>query len=174
MFAKFRNLFSTRTAASNVRSSGQSLIEVTFAAAVVGLVLVAILSTVIATIRQARIALEQTQATQYGQAAVEWLRSTRDQQGWGAWYSELADRGATQTYCWPTLPNTFDAWLAQSTGACNENETIPPDSEFQRQIQLQIGGGPVEEVTITITITRPGQGGEVINTFTTTLTNWED
>lgn len=169
MFGKSKSL------RPNSRSTeGQSLIEVTFAAAVVGLVLVAILSTVIATIRQARVALEQTHATQYGQAAIELVRSHRDQQGWGAWYSEVVDRGQTQVYCWPSLPESFETWLAQSTGACEPEETIPPESDFRREVQFQVGSGPTEEVTITVTLSRPGQGGELINTFTTTLTNWEE
>lgn len=154
---------------------GQSLIEVTFAAAVVGLVLVAVLSTVIASLQQARIALEQTQATQHGQAALEWIRSSRDQAGWGPFYDELADKGLDQTYCWEVLPETFDAWLQEGTETCDilDPDAFLPGTQITRQVQVQVVAGPPESVQLTVTLTRPGQNGPAVSTITSTLEDWE-
>lgn len=157
----------------SLAQQGQSLIEVTFAAAVVGLVLVAVLSTIIASMQQARLALEQTQSTQVGQAAVEWIRSQRDQMGWGAFYSELADRGVNpQTYCWETLPASFEAWMQEDLENCDVEMTLP-DSQVQRQVQLQLVAGPPQSLEIIVTLTRPGQNGPIINQINSTLTDWE-
>lgn len=158
-----------------VSQQGQSLIEVTFAAAVVGLVLVAILSTVIASMRQARVALEQTQTTQYGQAASEWIRSNRDQVGWGTFYAELTDKGADQTYCWTDLPADFSAWLAQSAAECDpqDQNSLIPTTQITRQVEVQVVTGPPQSVNITITLTRPGQNGLAITQINTSLEDWE-
>ncbi|MCD8484270.1 hypothetical protein LRY60_01485 [Candidatus Woesebacteria bacterium] len=65
---------------------GQSLIEVTFATAVVSLVLVAILSSVIQSVGNSRVAIEQTQATSLAQESMEWIRNQRDVIGWGVFF----------------------------------------------------------------------------------------
>lgn len=157
---------------NRLSQKGQSLIEVTFASAVVALVLVAVLSLVITSLQQARRALEQPKATQHAQAAVEWIRSQRDQAGWGSFYSALAAKGGTQTYCWQELPVDFSTWVAQSDGECDP-EDVMPETDIQRTILLNVVAGPPQSIEVQVEVARPGQGGEIVNTLQTSFTDWE-
>jgi Tfp pilus assembly protein PilW len=155
---------------------GQSLIEVTFAAAVVGLVLVAILSLVIASLQQARRSLEQSQATQHGQTALEWIRAQRDQQGWGTFSSGIrAEGGSPLVYCWDAIPTSFAAWMSESPGACSSSGTTDmiPGTEVRREIEIVWSGNPVTSFTVTAVLERPGQDGVIENRIQTVFTDWE-
>lgn len=152
--------------------SGQSLIEVTFAAAVVALVLVGILSTVIASLQSARISLEQSQATQWANATTEWIRGQRDAQGWGVFYGSLIARGNPQTYCLTALPSTFASWLSLPLGACGETDVIP-NTLAKRELTITFGAGPPQTATVTVTITRPSRSGTTVSTNETVLADWE-
>src|SRR5690348_13885888 len=98
--------------------SGQSLIEVMFATAVVALVLIAVLSSIILSLRNARFALEQTKATGYAQATLEWLRQQRDIVGWGVFSTSVINRGSSVKFCLTSLPSDYAALMALNTGDC--------------------------------------------------------
>lgn len=150
--------------------AGQSLIEVTFATAVVSLVLVAILSTVIQSVQNSRVSLEQTRATQYAQEVLEWTRSQRDNVGWGVFYSALVNRGSVVTYCLPSMPVDYATLLAQSPGPCNEEQKMS-DSQFQRVMRITVLSPT--QVEIVAEVTRPGRTGMITTSLDTILTDWE-
>lgn len=171
MFAKPRFVH-----ASARLQSGQSLIEVTFAAAVVGLVLVAVLSLVIASLQQARRALDQTQATQYGQTTLEWIRAQRDQAGWGTFASALAAQGENPlVYCWSELPTSLDDLTADTPGECSADfgEDVIPGTTTKRQVEFEFVGTPITQIPVTVILTRPGQDGPIENRIQTLFTDWE-
>ncbi len=153
---------------------GQSLIEVTFAAAVVGLVLVAVLSLVIASLRQARISLEQSQATQSGQVVIEWLRAQRNQEGWGSFSSSLAAQGSNPLVaCVPVLPDDFSTWLSGSLGPCDRVQDRVPGTEMTREVEISLQGTPVNAVFVNVILTRPGSDGLIENRLQTEFSPWE-
>ncbi len=106
--------------------AGQTLVEVTFATAVISLVLVALLSTVIQSLRNARVSLEQTKSTQYAQEVVEWLRSVRDREGWGQFYGNLASVGADLTYCLPTIASSSADLILLAAGGLSPRTKLFP------------------------------------------------
>lgn len=149
-------------ARKGISRHGQSLIEVTFATAVISLVLVALLSTVIQSLRNARVSLEQTKSTQYAQEVVEWLRSLRDREGWGVLYGNLVAVGPDLTYCLPTIATTSADLAALEQGDCADDEVIP-DTQYSRQVRLELL--TTEQLKATVSVSRPGRSG----TITTTL-----
>jgi type II secretory pathway pseudopilin PulG len=151
-------------------SAGQTLIEVTFATAVVSMVLVALLSSVIQSLRNARLSLEQTKSTQYAQEVLEWLRGTRDREGWGLFYGHLASVGADITYCLPAVASTSADLIALSTGACGEGEVIP-DTNFSRELHLELLSAT--QVKATASVSRPGRTGTITTTIEGLLGDWE-
>lgn len=155
---------------SRCSQRGQSLIEVTFATAVVSLVLVAILSSVIQSVQNSRVALEQTRTTNFAQEAIEWIRSERDVIGWGVLHSAVNSRAGDVTYCVPTLPDTFDELLTSQSGECETDEKIP-DTEFRRSLQFEVLSAT--QVEVTARVTRPGSSGEVTTTLNTILADFE-
>lgn len=150
--------------------TGQSLIEVTFATAVVSLVLVAILSSVIQSVSNSRVALEQTQATSLAQESLEWVRNQRDVVGWGVFSSAIEARGNNVTYCLTTLPENFATLLLSTPGECTDEEVIT-DTNFSRELQLERTSAT--EVVVVSTVTRPGSSGEITTRLETVLADWE-
>lgn len=146
--------------------SGQSLIEVTFATAVISLVLVALLAAVIQSLRNARVSLEQTKSTQHAQEVVEWLRSLRDREGWGVLYGNLATVGTDLTYCLPTVATTSADLVALEQGACDDEEVIP-DTQYSRQVQIQLLS--TEQLKAIVQVSRPGRTGIITTTLESLL-----
>ncbi len=152
------------------RQAGQSLIEVTFATAVVSLVLVALLSSVIQSLRNARVSLEQTKSTQYAQEVIEWLRSVRDQEGWGTFYGNLASVGNDTIYCLPAVASSSADLIALEVGACDEI-TVITATNYRRQVELQLPAA--NQVKAIVSVSRPGRTGTITTTLETVLGDWE-
>lgn len=150
--------------------AGQSLIEVTFATAVVAMVLIAVLSSIILSLRNARSALEQTKATEHAQAALEWLRRERDLVGWGVFSSSLSNRGGTLTLCIPSMPADYAALMAEEAGACAEEQVIP-DTPYRREVTLTTLSA--SQVEVQVSVIRPGLANEATSTLRTILSDWE-
>jgi type II secretory pathway pseudopilin PulG len=151
-------------------NGGQSLIEVTFATAVISMVLVGVVSAIVLSLRNSRTALEQTRATQLGQEMLEWARQTRDQNGWGVFASQIAARGSDLTFCIPSLPASLTALLAQTPVACLATDVVP-GTAYTRQVRITIPSAT--QVTVVVQVTRPGRGGTLTTTLQNTLTNWQ-
>lgn len=153
-----------------ISTSGQTLVEVTFATAVVSLVLVALLSSVIQSLRNARQSLEQTKSTQYAQEVLEWLRGTRDREGWGVFYGNLVAVGTDLTYCLPAVASDSADLVLLDLGACAEDEVIP-DTIYTRQLRLEILS--TSQIKATSQVSRPGRAGTITTTIESLLGDWE-
>jgi type II secretory pathway pseudopilin PulG len=148
----------------NRQSSGQSILEVLFATTVVALVLVAVLSTIIASLRNARISMEQAQATSYASEALEWLRHQRDGQGW----IPFKEQAIADVYCLPSLPADITG-LNSAAGACVNNPI--PNTSFVRE--LTIDHLPNDEIQTTVTVTRPSRSGPAVTTLEGRFNQWQ-
>jgi type II secretory pathway pseudopilin PulG len=152
------------------KNSGQSLIEVSFATAIVSLVLVAILSTVIQSVQNSRVSLEQTRATQYSQEALEWARSQRDLSGWGVFSSSISTVGPNITFCVSAVPEDLETLLAQPVGDCDD-ETFIGETQFQRHVIFDVLSPT--QIQVTAEVTRPGKTGVITTTLETILADYE-
>jgi type II secretory pathway pseudopilin PulG len=154
----------------NVAESGQSLIEVAFATAVVSVVLVGLLSSVIQSMSNSRIALEQTKSTQYAQEVIEWLRQRRDVEGWGVFATNFSVVGEDLLYCLPDLPADTAALVGAGTGQCDD-EGVIPETAYVRELQVETLSGT--EMRFTVTVDRPGKGGTVTTQYQAVLSDTE-
>lgn len=152
--------------------AGQSLLEVMFATIVIALALVALLSSVIASLRNSRVSNEQTAATKYAEEASEWMRQMRDQQGWGFFSSAIENRatGGTLTYCLPAMPANFSALLAAQAGACDAEDVIP-STVFRRQVVLTVVSPTT--INVVVQVIWPGRSGDIITNLQTQLGDWD-
>jgi type II secretory pathway pseudopilin PulG len=149
---------------------GQSIIEVIFATAVVALVLVAVLSTIIASMRNSRSSLEQSRATKYAQETLEWLRRERDGEGWVVFVSRApATVGGTRLYCLTSMPTDIIN-LTTFAGNCTTTDTIA-NTPFVRVLRMNRISN--EEVEAVITVTRPSDSGNVTTTLQGRFTSWQ-
>jgi type II secretory pathway pseudopilin PulG len=148
---------------------GQSILEILFATAVVALVLVAVLSTIIASLRNSRTSLEQTRATNYANEALEWFRKERDTLGWAAFSQPGPGVGATQTYCFATYPSGIEL-INTVAGVCESTQTIP-DSVFRREVL--ISRLTPDDLTVTVTIFRPSREGETATVLQGRFSQWQ-
>lgn len=80
---------------------GQILIELVLAIAVVTVVIVALASVTTKSISNTNLSRNQSQANNYAQEAIEWIRSNRDERGWNEFYTHTEGY-----YCLPTLSLT--------------------------------------------------------------------
>ncbi len=149
-------------------SSGQSLVEVAFATMVVSMVLVALLSSIIQSMRNSRVALEQTKANQYAEETLEWLRQERDANGWGVFQSSLANEGTNLTFCVATISADLAELLDAGTGACTEEDVIP-NTIFTRELDIDVLS--TTQVRATTTVNRPGRSGTITTQLETILSD---
>lgn len=159
-----------RVSRLSLAQAGQSLIEVAFATAVVSVVLVGLLSSVIQSMSNSRIALEQTRSTQYAQEVIEWLRQRRDVEGWGTFATNFSAVGTDLLYCLPTLPDSTSALVGAGSGMCDENGSIP-ETEYVRELQVETLSAT--EMRFTVTVDRPGKGGIVTTKYQAVLSDAE-
>jgi Tfp pilus assembly protein PilV len=110
-----------------VRFRGQSLFEVIFALALASIVLVAIVSLSVTSIRNSTYSKNSVQATQLAQETTEWLRGQRDVD-WAAFLARANSAG--RQWCISSL-----AWPSAS-GSCGPSV---PNTVFTRSITLTSG-----------------------------------
>ncbi len=152
------------------KEAGQSIIEVLFATLVVALVLVAVLSTIITSFRNARISLEQSRSTKYASEVNEWLRRHRDAIGWQEFAEVVGPVGAAGTYCLPIVPNSFDSLAEYATPECDVNQSIE-GTDFYRELNLNRISE--EEVESVVTVYRPGRAESVPTVITNRFSKWQ-
>lgn len=152
------------------KNSGQSLIEVTFATGVVALVLVALLSGVIQAMQSSRVSLEQTRSTQYAQEGLEWTRGERNRLGWGPFLSYTQTASNPVTFCLETLPVDFPTLFSLAAGPCT-SEQVVGEGPYRREIMLRVLSA--EQVEVTVSVTRPGEQGDIITSQASILSDWE-
>lgn len=152
---------------------GQSLIEVSFATGVVSLVLVAVLSSVIQSVQNSRVAIEQTRSTNFAQEGLEWTRAQRDTSGWGLFYSALSTRqgaGSSIIYCVPSLPDTLTALVAQASGECADDNVIA-GTGFRRELEFSVQSAT--KIVVTSRVIRAGEAGEVTTSLDVTFSDYQ-
>lgn len=141
-------------------SRGQSLIEVLVAMMVVALVLTAVVSVIILSIKSAQYARHKSRAAFLAQEAVEWIRSQRLERSWGP-FEDLAEGGVT--YCLDTLNFKL--------GVCEEG-TDEIDSLYLREVLMTSGGGGTT-VTADVTVTWFEGSSEFTSTLTARFEQYE-
>jgi type II secretory pathway pseudopilin PulG len=123
---------------------GQTLIEMMIALSIVVLVLLALITLITVSLRNASFSKNHSLATQYAQEALEEVRALRDQEGW----EDFED-------------------------ACDENFSsllTPLPSMFNRTIDCE---GSVNSKTVTATVSWTDGTGTHNSVLTTHFTQWK-
>lgn len=152
----------------NKQEAGQSIIEVILATVVVALVLVAVLSTIVASLRNSRLSLEQTRATKYGEEVLEWVRQERSVVGWSNLLSTVGGVGSEVDYCLTSLPSSWTE-LEDYRGNCQPTDLIT-DTPYQRQMTLRRTSS--DELEVLVRLTWPGKAGSITTELKTILARW--
>lgn len=157
-----------------ISESGQTLVEILFALAVIALVLVAVVSRVSESVGKANFARNQLLATRFAQEGIEWARSQRDQLPWDADGSipDFSDYIDATTYCLVSLNDNIDS-LAPA--ACSSSQTIPGtpffrEVSFVSELSPPPTEGPYTDVTVTVTWT--DRVGDHQSNLMTRLSKW--
>ena len=141
-------------------NSGQSLVEILVAIAVVTLVLVTLVAAVVMAIRGVRFSKEKIRANFLNQEGMEWARSQRQEKGWADF--GLLATGAGARYCLVDL-----SW--DRLGSCSESQII--DTKFTREAVLTTAGS--DGVKVAVTTTWDEGGSEFVSKGETTLRQWD-
>lgn len=152
----------------SISQRGQSIIEVIFATVVVALVLVAVLSTILASLRNSRTSLEQTRATKHAEEVLEWIRQNRTALGWAVVTNGIANTGDSDTYCLTQVPSDW-ASLSSYGGVCERTDVIL-NSPFRRELTLTRTSET--EFEAEVTLTWPGKTGDVTTTLQSIFARW--
>lgn len=158
--------------------SGQSLLEVTFAIGIVVLVLVSALSALLVGFRNARLAQEQTAATQAAQSAIEWVRQQRDAQGWGPFLTVLQSKaggGNSARICLPSIPTNWTEFIALPSGECSregEIDVMTDNSALRRELEIVIDSAVLVEVRSRVF--RLSSTGEAETLILSQLSKWDE
>jgi len=146
-----------------VNNSGQSLVEVIAAIGIVLLILTGIITATTYSVRNARFAKTQSQATKLANELNEWIRSKRDELGWDTFKDEkAADPGSTYCFNDSTISSSWP-----SLGPCL-NYSL--NNIFKREAILERVSD--EHVTVKINVYWQSESGEHKSSLETYLTNW--
>lgn len=141
-------------------NSGQSLVEVLVAIAVVVVVLIALVAVVLVAVRGVMFSKEKVRANFLAQEGLEWVRNQRDSFGWADFAGYASVTG--QKYCLQDLS------LGQ-LGDCGESQTI--EAIFTREAVLTLSGG--DEVKIAMSVEWDEGGQQFASEVDTSLYQWE-
>lgn len=145
--------------------SGQSLIEVLTALAVVLLVIIALIRATTSSMKGSDFAKTQSSATSYGQEAIEWIRAERDK-SWDDFSNEASPTPGS-VYC---LNSGLTQLSELSEGKCPDDDSYSLDGKFKREATLiDLGGGKIE---VKVIVSWQDSSGEHQSKLTTYLTNW--
>lgn len=135
---------------SRAGQSGQSLVEVTIAAAALATGLVAVIASLIVSLRNNSVSSTQTLATQQNQEAIESFRQFQKELGWETFYQILNSKGNNYTVCLQNLPEDSADFNGLSTGACSVSGGF---TGLVREAQIVVVGGANQEIQMTATTT---------------------
>lgn len=138
--------------------AGQTFIEIVVALGVAVVIVVALVSATIASMRNAQFAKLQAQATKLSQEALEKARAQRDQQGWATFKSSFAG-----VKCLPSS----GVW---SSLGCTDTDKI--DGVFLRSVTFT-NVLEEEKKSITVTTSWTDANGIHQSTLVTYLTKWQ-
>ncbi len=139
---------------------GQSLFEVIIALAISALIVIALVSMVTNSIRNAVFSKNGTQGSLLSQQTMEWLRSERDKD-----ISLFLSNAQTPSYCLMSL-----SWSI--SGACADTNYVV-GTQFVRQLDFSLGvvsGKTVVTATVTIKWNDSQGWHEIVNS--TNYTDW--
>lgn len=141
--------------------SGQSLFEVVIALGVSALIIIALVSLVSSSIRNATFSRNNSLATAYAQEATEWLRGERDND-----IVTFMTKAETPTWCMKSLS------LTQS-GSCFENDFIS-QTLFKREVAFEclIAGTPCALVQANVRVFWEDSQGVHAVTSSTSFSDW--
>lgn len=139
--------------------SGQSIIEILIATAVVSVLLVSLLILGTNSLKTTTYARNLDQAIEYSNQASDWLRNMKTSAGWAIFSTTIDEdtSGGLVTYCLISDPLPPDAasFRTLNNGSCSSADFIP-GTIFQREVTFDMT--TLTSGTITATIT----------------TNWEE
>lgn len=140
---------------------GQSLIEVLIALGIGVLVIVALVQSLVTSIKNSQFAKNQNLATRYSQDAVENIRSKRDNLGWSTMFSTYNNK----TYC---IGTGINSWTVKS-GSC----PVLTDTIFTREAKFSDPGSSLEKLLVEVTTSWTDSSGTHSSKQKTFLTKWE-
>jgi len=144
---------------------GQSLFEIVLALGLMTLIMIAIVAVATISITNSSFAKNQTLATRYSEATLEWVRNQKEE-SWNNFKLLSLSGLMEQTICFPEL-----SWDSASVGECSDTENIT-DTLLKREIDFSIVD--VEQTTIEVLVRIywiDSKGYHEANS-TTNLTNW--
>lgn len=159
---------------NNDYESGQSLVEILIATTIVTMVLVAVASSSIASVRNSHFARNNALATRFAQEGHEWARAQRDMLGWNDFSSTIGT--GTAVYC--LIDPTVDLG-SLTPGNCGSEDKIT-GTIFLREVSFVYvppvpPPSPEEEYYRVITETEwEDNSGEHTATAETILSKWMD
>lgn len=139
---------------------GQSLIEVLIALGIGVLVIVALVQSLVTSVKNASFAKNQNLATRYSQEAVESIRSERDKLGWSTMNTNFNNK----TFCLPTGDSA--TWSQKVVSCAAILGTI-----FVREAKFTSGGANTLLVEISTSWT--DSSGTHTSKQNTYLTKWQ-
>ncbi len=140
---------------------GQSMIETLIALGIAVLIIVALVQSIVTSVKNTQFAKNQTLATRYSQEGIEWVRSTRDVLGWPSFYNSLNGR----TKC--IGGSDYIDW--SSTFPCSINA----GDIFSRQAVFSDPEGSGNQILIAITTSWTDTSGTHKSQQQTVLSRWQ-
>lgn len=153
--------FMTRLLAKKENISGQSMIETLIALGIGVLIMVALVQSIVTSIKNSQFAKNQTLATRFSQEGIELIRGVRDKLGWPGFYNSF---NAT-TKCL----GGSDYTLWSTTLPCSVNA----GDIFVRQASLSDPEGAGNQILVVVTTVWTDTAGNHKSEQQTLLTRWQ-
>ncbi len=153
--------------------SGQSILEVVIATAMISVAIIAALSLANQSQKSSNYAKLLDQATAYNNQAADYFRNQKTLLGWGAFTEKITTdaSGNTAYYCLATLPDsTSSTFETLTAGVCSDTDLIL-GTIFQREVSIDNSDLINGTTNITITTTWPDTI-ERTATLTMELSQW--
>lgn len=151
-----RSRFFTRISPVLHPSAGQSLVEVAVAALGLMMVLVAVVSGIMLSVRTSSFSNDQALATKYAQEGIEVFRRYYGELGWDSFRNALLADGNPLVYCVPDVMELeeLSGFTGLTSGACTSTQTIVgANTPFEREVSVTIDSA--DSVTFQVTVSWP-------------------
>lgn len=133
---------------------GTSIIEVVVAAALIAMGVIAALSLMNYSQKQASYAKAYNEATKYNTQAVDWFRAVRAVMGYDALLAVLQNSGTPVRYCLMALPDsTTSGFTSLSAGTCGPTSYITSSATGRFIRELTVSYATPDTGTLVFTIT---------------------
>jgi hypothetical protein len=153
---------------------GTSIVEVVVAAALIAMGVIAALSLMNYSQKQASYAKMYNEATKYNTQAVDWFRAVRAVMGYDALLGVLQNSGSPVSYCLTSLPaSTTSGFSSLSTGHCGPTAYITSSTgQFIRELSASYNSPDTGVISFTITTTWTDKTTHTL-TATGEVTKWK-